>query len=272
MRARIRYWLAPGFRQVELTCADYMAQRFSQHWHTGFAVGVVTRHAQGFRTNGRDWSIGEGDLITLNPGQIHNGYPLDARGWSSRMAYIPADIFRSLAGGIPSSGACHFEQAVIHAPALAHAFLSWHERSEVLSDLRECRETAVLFAKLLSLTQSGRPRSPALCYAELSGPLGQHMVSLAQHGDTRVASLNLELDLTRFGSWRRVKTELGLAPKPLMSHIRLMSAKQMLAQGAPVIDAALDCGFHDQSHFSRQFAAAYGFTPAQFRSAQLLQP
>ena len=95
------------------------------------------------------------------------------------------------------------------------------------------------------------------------------LLAQAGHGDTRVASLNAELELSRYGAWRRVRNELGLAPKPLLSQLRLMSAKERLARGSPVIEAALDSGYHDQSHFSRQFAAAYGMTPAQFRRVQL---
>jgi AraC-like DNA-binding protein len=51
--------------------------------------------------------------------------------------------------------------------------------------------------------------------------------------------------------------------------LRLVSAKRLLAAGAAVADAALDCGYLDQRHFTRQFAAAHGMTPAQFRRVQL---
>jgi AraC-like DNA-binding protein len=264
MRAKVNYWLAPGLRSVEMTAADYVAQRFSRHWHTGFAIGMVTRNAQGFGAQGREWTIGAGDLIVLNPGQIHDGYSMCADGWSSRMAYIPEDTFAALMGH-PATGdgvPLRFTQAVVHAPALSQSFLSWHQFSEETRDVREHRLTAELFSRLLLLMKPGT-------VGRAVDVLGSQLASLATHGDASVASLNVQLGLTRYGSWRRVKNQFGLAPKPLLNHMRLMSAKGLIAGGTPVIEAALDCGYHDQSHFSRQFAAAYGFTPAQFRRAQL---
>lgn len=268
VRAKVRYWLAPGLRSVEMSAADYGAQRFSRHWHTGFAVGVATRHAQGFHANGREWTVGAGDLIVLNPGQIHDGYALHAQGWSSRMAYIPESAFGILAGAPQLGFALRFTDAVVASPALARDFLAWHCLSESAADLSAHPLTAQLFAGLVALMQPAASTPPQPDATPASG-LRERLLAQAGHGDASVASLNAELDLSRYGSWRRVKTELGVAPKPLLKQLRLMTAKQLLAQGCPVIEAALDCGFHDQSHFSNQFAAAYGFTPAQFRRAQM---
>lgn len=270
MRAKVQYWLAPGLQSVELTAADYVAQRFSSHWHAGFAIGAVTRHAQGFHAEGREWVIEPGDLILLNPGQIHDGYSLGPGGWSSRMAYVPESTFDLLSGGCNGKAgrAMRFPKAVAHSPALSRAFLEWHTLTESTRDVRSHPFTAQVFTGLLELMHAGAwPASKA----EGAGAteLGARLHQLAVHGDATVASLNFDLGLTRFGSWRRVKSEFGMAPKPLLSHIRLMSAKQLLARGCPVIEAALNSGYHDQSHFSRQFAATYGFTPAQFRRVQL---
>ncbi len=268
MRAKVRYWLAPGLRPVELSAADYGAQRFSRHWHTGFAVGVATRHAQGFHANDREWTVGAGDLIVLNPGQMHDGYALHPEGWSSRMAYIPESAFAVLAGARAAGVVLRFADAVVASPALARDFLAWHCLSESAQDLRGHALTQRLFAGLTALMRPAAVAAAPGGAAPAPG-LRERLLAQAGHGDASVASLHAGLDLSRSGSWRRVKTELGVAPKPLLKQLRLMSAKQLLAQGCPVVEAALDRGFHDQSHFTNQFAAAYGFTPAQFRRAQM---
>jgi len=33
-----------------------------------------------------------------------------------------------------------------------------------------------------------------------------------------------------------------------------------------IVDIAADAGFHDQSHFTRSFRAAYGIAPAAYRA------
>ena len=208
----------------------------------------------------------------LNPNQIHDGYALEHYGWSSRMIYVPEADFGALAGasrGDAMGYTLRFTSAVVHAPALWRAVLDWHCMSESAADLRGHRLSLDVFNGLRALMQPTGPGRVAQHKASGVHALREKLLAQAGHGDARVASLNAELDLSRYGAWRRVKNELGLAPKPLLSQLRLMSAKARLARGSPVIEAALDGGYHDQSHFSRQFAAAYGMTPAQFRRVQL---
>lgn len=47
----------------------------------------------------------------------------------------------------------------------------------------------------------------------------------------------------------------------------LQRAKARLRAGAPLAEAALDAGFCDQAHLTREFVRTYGFTPKTYRSA-----
>jgi len=47
----------------------------------------------------------------------------------------------------------------------------------------------------------------------------------------------------------------------------LQKAKALLRAGAPLADAALDSGFYDQAHLTREFVRTYGFTPKAYKSA-----
>ena len=47
---------------------------------------------------------------------------------------------------------------------------------------------------------------------------------------------------------------------------RIARAKALLSRGEqPVIEIALQCGFSDQSHFSKTFRQVVGVTPSEFR-------
>ncbi|MCA9052240.1 MAG: helix-turn-helix transcriptional regulator [Planctomycetaceae bacterium] len=64
---------------------------------------------------------------------------------------------------------------------------------------------------------------------------------------------------------RQFKMRYGLPPRAYQIQLRLRHARASLADGTPVVEAALKAGFYDQSHFHRHFRRAYGLTPSQYR-------
>lgn len=66
---------------------------------------------------------------------------------------------------------------------------------------------------------------------------------------------------------RTFKKSTGMAPFEWMRHERINRAKQMLQGGdVPLICIAVECGFTDQSHFTRVFTRMVGTTPRAWRN------
>ena len=58
----------------------------------------------------------------------------------------------------------------------------------------------------------------------------------------------------------------GIAPGKMLQQVRLNAARRMLdTTDKLVADIAIECGFYDQSHFTRIFTAERGMTPGQYR-------
>jgi AraC family transcriptional regulator len=74
------------------------------------------------------------------------------------------------------------------------------------------------------------------------------------------------IGFSQFHFARQFKAEFGLAPYEYVLRKRISRAREMLRWSkAPLKVIALDCGFADQSHFSRTFRKMTGVTPAKFR-------
>jgi AraC family transcriptional regulator len=59
----------------------------------------------------------------------------------------------------------------------------------------------------------------------------------------------------------------GATPGQFLLSVRLDRAARLLAvNGLSVAEIALECGFADQSHLTRQFRRAFGMPPARFRT------
>lgn len=100
-----------------------------------------------------------------------------------------------------------------------------------------------------------RRRVAALIEARLSEPLTLEVLAD-------------EAALSTFHFAKMFKASFGLAPHRYVTERRIARAKDLLAEGrTSLADIALTCGFASQSHFTRRFAQATGFTPAAWRGA-----
>lgn len=68
---------------------------------------------------------------------------------------------------------------------------------------------------------------------------------------------------------RMARRTLGLGPQRLVQRLRIEHAVQAITStGRPLGDIAAECGFYDQSSFTKQFRAVLGVTPGAYRRAQ----
>jgi AraC-like DNA-binding protein len=82
--------------------------------------------------------------------------------------------------------------------------------------------------------------------------------------DVHVADLARRAGLSYRGYTARFAATMGTSPHAYVAQRRIKHACQLLAQGSPIIDTALACGFQDLSNFYRQFKRLCGCTPAEW--------
>lgn len=102
--------------------------------------------------------------------------------------------------------------------------------------------------------------SPAVRMARaiLDGPDGH---------ETPLAELAHRSGASRFHLCRLFRRETGISPNEYRTLSRLRRARMLLSQGAPLADAAVGCGFHDQSHLTHRFRKYMGMPPGAFARA-----
>jgi AraC family transcriptional regulator len=113
------------------------------------------------------------------------------------------------------------------------------------------------------------PSSPAAKKPIDNRRMSRIMVFVSQHIEQNftVADLAEVACMSPAHFARSFKTTTGRSPHEFVSGIRLILAKQMLAdRHLPISDIALSVGFSSQSNFSRAFRDAMGMTPRAWRA------
>lgn len=66
---------------------------------------------------------------------------------------------------------------------------------------------------------------------------------------------------------RRIQAVFGISYTQYLKHVQFEIAKEALASGLSVKEAAFNAGFRDQAYFGRAFRKEFGVTPTQFKKA-----
>jgi len=74
----------------------------------------------------------------------------------------------------------------------------------------------------------------------------------------RLSSLS---GLSKYHFLRKFKEEFDMTPHAYLLQIRIQKAKNLLFRGYALNEIAYECGFSDQSHFTRVFNKVFGMSP-----------
>jgi len=238
---------------------------FPRHSHDQFGIGVMTFGAQ------RSWSgLGQvdasaGDVIMVNPGEMHDGHSRSGqlRGW--RMLYLsPSLLAKEVDDEI--SGRAYTLPPVVHDPLLTkHFAVMFASITDVHADPLEREgnllQTLMYILREHSMTRySSRGPSPcvakAICRIESAPEIPASLAELAALSN-----------VSRFQLLRGFAREVGITPHAYLVQRRIRLVRQLLAKGEAPAQTAIQTGFADQSHMTRAFVRQLGVTPSRYRAA-----
>jgi len=237
---------------------------FEPHWHEEFTVGLIDSGVGRLNHDGKTEHIGTDKVIIVNAGEVHSGDGFGPSSLRFRMVYIPESSFRevvSLRTKLP--GSLHFSQTVLSDPSVSR------DLSEALHTLDS---DASLLAKqgiLLNLMAEAIRRfsswSGVIDRSAAPSTLDLAREYLHDHisEDVSLDDLGMETGLTKFHLLRAFRDRFGLPPHAYQLRQRVLRAKRLLKSFSPSY-VALECGFTDQSHFTRVFRAHTGTTPRRY--------
>ena len=256
-----------GMKGVDAVSAD-TAHAFGRHTHDQFGIGVILRGAQKSMSGRGIVEAEAGDVITVNPGEVHDGSPLGESGRAWRMLYFDPAALDGPIRALTDSNAdsAELSHPAMRDPTSAACFLSLFRAMTDphggYSEIEARENLLLLLARLIDRCdqerQPGAPKGIEEARERIdddpSAPLS--LGELAAIGG-----------VSQFQLVRGFSRATGLTPHAYLVQRRLQRARKMIVEGATLADAAQAAGFADQSHMTRLFVRAYGMSPGLYAAA-----
>ena len=254
---------APDVAGLQRFEAFFAGHGYDLHRHDTYAIGHTLAGVQRFQYRGGWRHSLPGGTIVLHPDEIHDGEAGTELGFQYRMMYIEPALIQQMLGGQPlpfiknglSTDPCLFAATEVLLRSLDTP-LEPLEAQDALFDLAQALNSAGgVTARHASFDYRAAERAREYMHSALDRTVT--LEELAHHSGRDRWSLSRDFRLL-----------FGTSPYRYLTMRRLDLVRASLLQGLPLIDAALNAGFTDQSHMTRQFGKAYGLSPARWLRMQ----
>jgi AraC-like DNA-binding protein len=268
-REHARHWRAAD--GIDLFEADYTRFTFPKHSHDYYAFGTMLNGAEQFLTRGTNYVARRGQLIMMNPMQVHDGGPACDDGYHYQIMFIAPEVFGDIVREVSphSKGLPFFGNSVADDPDLHLELQHLHrmflpDTGQNTSDLE--RDTRLLY----SVARFAMRYADDPPFVFQPGAEDRRVRMAIDYMEAHLDG-NVSLDelasltgLSRFHLLRVFRDATGLPPHTYLNHMRLRRAKRMLFDGHGIAETAAATGFSDQSHLNRHFKTMWGVSPGAF--------
>ena len=239
---------------------------FARHSHDEYGIGLIEAGAQRSLSGRGTVEAGPGAVITVNPGELHDGAPIGdgARRW--RMVYLEIGLVRAAWNDIADRPAADFEfawPALSHGPAASLLRGLFQAQDDASPDGAALGEQALLQL----LARLGTKRAPAARAVPTALQAAKARIDADPAAPVTLAELAQDCGLSRFQTLRGFARATGFTPHAYILQRRLDLARALIRQHRPLAEAALEAGFADQSHLNRVFTRRHGYAPGAYARA-----
>lgn len=220
-----------------------------------------------------------GDLITTNPGEVHDGRPIGGPSRRWRMIYLDIDVVASMRADVGASTTdVQLTRPVIRDATLRRALHrlfrrldAWSAASQTDAAAALACEEALVHTCALLLERHGDARAtPEADDADVRRVRDRLAGDLL--APPTLSELATMAGLSKYQLLRRFERSYGVPPHAWLMQQRTERARTLIRNGTSLAQAATLCGFSDQSHMARLFVRQFGFTPGVWQRATARVP
>lgn len=247
---------APGIERAEVR----LSTPFDPHRHGVYVIGLTTAGVQTFAYRGSLRVCLPGQMQVLHPDETHDGAAGTDEAFGYRALYVAPELIRDALGSaeLPYVPDPVQERAPVVRPIAAVLA----DIDEPISELRGVEIAVTVADSLVSLSDRPAPTQGRIDIQAVTRVRDYLAAHARQHNS--VSTLESIAGTDRFTIARHFRRLFGTSPSRYRLLCRLGLARAAFEAGQSLAQAAIESGFADQSHMTREFKRAYGLTPGRW--------
>ena len=246
---------------VDLVSVSYRDRAFPVHAQDGYVVGTVIGGAEQLEVAGTTHLVDTGDVLRLHPGEPHANRSVGSDVLRSLVLYLSPESITPYLGGatLAFAGAVSGDRRLAATVASVHTTLS-------AAPAEKLAQESAMMSLVRALADNDAHERPSLAggervvVARVQAWIEAHLAE-----NFGLAELAAVAELSVFRLAHLFKQNTGLSPIAYRNQRRIAAARRLLLAGQPIADIALQLGFADQSHLTRQFQRIVGVSPQRYR-------
>ena len=251
--------------KIEAYSFKGIMQKFPNHFHDYYVIGFIESGERCLSCKNRKYTVEPGDLLLFNPRDNHTCEQIDGRTLDYRCINVHPETMSKAAFEITGKDYLpYFSPAVIFHSELASLLRELH--MIIMEEEKDFRKEEIFFFLLEQLIKefSEEGIEPSLAEENRETRIICNFLEENYMKNITLDELSELTGLSKYYLLRSFTKQKGISPYRYLETIRIDRAKKLLEKGVLPIEAALQTGFADQSHFSNFFKKFIGLTPKQY--------
>ena len=246
---------------------------YIKHTHDEYALGVIISGTMKFNCKGTLNIGNKGDVISINPQEVHDGFSDENKIVKYIMLYIRPDLINKYFSQLGYRGECYLEMSkcLVNNNELKssiikiyNAIINNHSLSSNYEDLLLKLASSIM--SINSKKINGQNKEGII----LSLTKSKEFIQNNLDSELMIDDISSLINMSKYHFIRCFNESFGITPHQYVINCRINKAIKNLESGINCKTSANNAGFSDASHFNRRFKLVYGLTPRQYQ-VQLLK-
>ena len=251
--------------QIEAYCFEGIRQSFPNHFHKYYVIGFIESGQRYLYCKNKEYIVKKGGIVLFHPEDNHSCMQSGDDTLCYRGFHIQNDVMLHLVEEITNKKELpQFCQNVIYNEEIAYYFVTLHKM--IMNNTKDFVKEEILLLLFTALIQNyGQPfqNETLECRKEIE----KACEFIEQHYTEHICLEQIchYAQMSKSTLIREFTKQKGITPYRYLENIRINEAKKLLSKGVPPVDAAIQMGYSDQSHFTNYFNSFIGLSPGVYR-------